>query len=291
MKRITTHSSAAVNKKRKEINKTLRKSGVLTLEQVLHTSVISDEAKVKHIRHKYTCYDKFLKTFYKNETGFGLRKELNTFLDAFVKGKYTIADLKAFNARLKTKLKAMETTALVLQPANDNDPIVENKVNTDNKKENVISGKELIVVSAKDLAFYKDLSEEEQQVMDKFTLKTRANTSEKYREACCKAFLKQKKHEWMRNYADIAKNVPDNVDRYLVKLYLENRSSDFYKTDFSDLDYMTLKEIKRLALDWLFEKFNGDKEKYKAFIGESLPKWVETIGCLQEDKLIERLDV
>lgn len=291
MKRITTHSSAAVNRRRKEINKTLRKSGVLTLEQVLHTSVISDEAKIKHIRHKYTCYDKFLKTFYKNEIGFKLRKELNIFLDAFVKGQYTIDDLKAFNSKLKTKLKAIEPNPASLQPANDNNIVTENTATPDIKKEVTVPNKELIVVLAKDLAFYKELSEEEQRIMNKFTLKTRANTSEKYREACCKAFLKQKKHEWMRNYATIAKDTPTNVDRYLIKLYLENRSSDFYKTDFSDLDYMTYKEIKQLALDWLLEKFDNDREKYKTFIKISLPRWVDTIGYLQEDELIKKLDV
>lgn len=287
MKRITTHSSAAVNKKRKEINKTLRKSGVLTLDQVLHTSVLSDEAKVKHIRHKYTCYDKFLKLFYKNEVGYALRKELNTFLDELVKGKHTIKDLRAFNTQLKVKLKTIDEPVITSQKAaDDNTPALKNI-----KKIKTIPNNEAIVIQAKDLKFYKDLSEEEQHVMDKFTLKTKANTSEKYREACCKAFLKKKKHEWMRNYADIANHVPENVNRYLVKLYLENRSTSFYKADFSDLDYMTLKEIKKLAAEWLFEKFNQDKERYETFMKKLLPNWVETIGYLQEDKLLEKLDV
>lgn len=287
MKRITTHSSAAINKKRKEIDKTLRKSGVLTLDQVLHTSVLSDEAKVKHIRHKYTCYDKFLKLFYKNEVGYALRKELNTFLDELVKGKHTIKDLRAFNTQLKVKLKAIDEPVITLQKAaNDNTPAQKNI-----KKIKAIPSNEAIVIQAKDLKFYKDLSEEEQHVMDKFTLKTKANTSEKYREACCRAFLKKKKHEWMRNYADIANRVPENVDRYLVKLYLENRSTNFYKADFSDLDYMTLKEIKKLAAEWLFERFNQDTERYETFMKKLLPNWVETTGYLQEDTLLEKLDV
>lgn len=287
MKYITTHSSAAINKKRKEIDKTLRKSGVRTLDQVLHTSVLSNEAKIKHIRHRYTCYDKFLKLFYKNEVGYTLRKELNIFLDELVKGKHTIKDLYIFNTQLKVKLKAIDEPIITLQKvANDNISAPKNI-----KKAKAIPNNEVIVIQAKDLKFYKDLSEEEQHIMAKFTLKTRANTSEKYREACCKAFLRKKKHEWMRNYADIANRVPENMDRYLVKLYLENRSTDFYKTDFSDLDYLTFKEIKKLAAKWLFEKFSQDEEHYETFMKKLLPNWVETTGYLQEDKLLEKLDV
>ena len=66
---------------------------------------ISKDAKIKHIRHTYTCYEKHTKEFYRDNYGISLRNQLNEFISDLVDGVYTIADLKAYNKKLKEKLK------------------------------------------------------------------------------------------------------------------------------------------------------------------------------------------
>mgnify|MGYP003298492579 CR=1 FL=1 len=70
-------SRASLKKKTKKIKTSLRKSGIKTLQDVLNTSILSNDAKIKYIRHQFTCYEKYTKFFYRDNEGLALRKELN----------------------------------------------------------------------------------------------------------------------------------------------------------------------------------------------------------------------
>ena len=73
-------SKMKMYKKTANIKDLLRKSGINTLQDVLNTNILSNDAKIKYIRHTYTCYEQYLKTFYRDDFGIKLRKELKTFL-------------------------------------------------------------------------------------------------------------------------------------------------------------------------------------------------------------------
>ena len=63
---------------------------------------------------------------------------------------------------------------------------------------------------------------------------------------------------------------------------------NLYPNDFSDLNFLTWTQVLAIANEWLKEKLD-DKEIYNEFIKKTLPNWIETESCIQEDKLLEKI--
>lgn len=284
-------SRAIVKRKKRAIISSLKKSGVKTLQDVLNTTVLSDDAKIKHIRHTYTCYEKYVETFYRNQEGMALRKELNTFLDDFVKGKYTIEELEQFNHTLKMLLEVANDNYIKTQAALYNDKIK----NTKELIQKIAScGKKGVEVEKLDptvLPMYVTLSDKEKVALTKCAATVRKDASVAYREKICENYLKQAKVCWRTTYKNWAKEQPLNINRYLIEMYLENRSTSFYPADFSDLDYVIPHHVVEKAREWLIQKFDNDMAKYSNFVQYTLPAWIESNHSTHEDKLLEKLDV
>jgi len=273
MSRIRTSSKAAVKKRRKEINISLRKAGITSLQEVLNTSILSDDAKIKHIRHTYTCYDKYLKTFYRDGNGIELRKELNNFILGLVKGEYTIEDLKTFNKNLKIKLEA----------TNDN--------YTQEQKALLTSTDNVIETPPKcEYVKYKleNLTEKEQKIFDQIPDTYFNNKmTEEHKNQIAWKYIESRRNSWRNVYKST--QLQTKITKYIVQLYLENRNPKFYPKDFSDLDFLAWKDIVSLAKDWLLCKFENDIDKYTDFINITLPNWIEVNNYTLEDKLKEIL--
>lgn len=277
----------AMRKKKRTINQKLAKCGIKTLEQVLHTNIISKDAKIKHIRHTYTCYEKHTKEFYRDNYGISLRNQLNEFISDLVDGVYTIADLKAYNKKLKEKLKTANDNFIndkrLLSPVQETIKLIE-EPNTKEVKANT----EQVIEYIRPPEF-NGLTEEERYVLNKLPEKTLTSKMSVLEvKSHCIHWLKTVKTSWMGSYIDLAENHPWCVARFVVKLYLETRDTNICPDDFSDLDFMFWHEVKDIAYDWLIEKFD-DLEAYQTFIETTIPDWIETEGCLQEDTLLDKL--
>lgn len=318
MRRIRTSSKAAVRKRRKEIKKSLRKAGIRSLQEVLNTSVLSNDAKIKHIRHTYTCYDKYLKTFYRDGYGVTLRNELNCFLRNLVEGKRTIDDLKAFNKELKEKLEIANDNYIEEQKnlfeLNIPKKEISKKKETPKKKklpkpvESEVEKTVLLNDRIKSIDYNNNaetkikvglellalkgihLSEREKEELSFLPHEIlTANRSINKKIIRIANWLKDRRESWKRIYTDLSNRNTDQEIKYVVELYLENRSSDFYPSDFSDLNFLTWHEVKERASEWLLAKFDGDLNKYNDFMYNTLPEWVAFNAENHEDKVLEKL--
>lgn len=304
---IRIHCKGALRKKRKEILSSLRKSGIRSLQEVLNTSVLSTDAKIKHIRHTYTCYEKYLKTFYRDNYGLTLRNKLNDFLRSLVEGEHTIDDLKAFNKQLKTELEAANDNYVQEQKnlleLNNPEKIKENKEETSIVPETVLLNDKI-----KNIDYNNDTETKVQVGLDLLALKgiklskrekeelnllppaiLLANRSINKKIMRIENWLKNRREGWKQAYADLSNRNTDKEIKYVVELYLENRSSDFYPSDFSDLNFLTWHEVKERASEWLLAKFEGDLNKYNDFMCNTLPEWVAFNAENHEDKVLEKL--
>ena len=270
-KRITTHSKSAVSKKKKEINRALHKSGIKTLEQILHTHVLSDAAKVKHIRHKYTCYDENLKIFHDTNEGKEFRKELNAFLEDFVIGKYTIPEFKKFRQELLKKVEQVKEKYKQQQIKLLAEISPEKKIITTNE------------VSLPDV---RDFTEKEIEILETRSAKwIKPEMTDAEKIAVCIRTLCQMRTQWKDAY----KRHRYSLDKYIVELYLSKRDSNFYPADFSDLDYIKWKSLVTLAKDWLLAAFDNDRETYEDFVNINLAAWFDKNKFTHIDTVEEKL--
>lgn len=299
---ISTHRKGAMLKKRRAITQSLRKSGIHSLQEVLNTSILSDDAKIKHIRHAYTCYEKYLATFYRDQTGVELRKELNNFLLGLVNGEYTIDQFKEFNRYLKLKLDAANDNYIQTQkeslPNNNVKVIEQEKVYTEEQKEidyvnqqlqrdDLLKIEKCAIILGKTLESFSEneknalLKVPDDVLYSKRSLAHKAN--------CIQSIIENIKYSWRSTYKYLAKTQTLSINKYLIELYLENRSSTFYPKDFSDLDFLSWSMVKDKALNWLLNRFDNDKEKYEEFLEISLPNWIQANFDKHEDKILELL--
>ena len=281
MRKINMSCKAAMHKKTYDINQVLRKSGIKTLQDVLNTSVLSNDAKVKHIRHRYTCYEKYLKTFYRDDEGISLRKELNTFLNEFVEGKHTIKEFNKFNSGLKLRLEAANdnfvNTKLEEVKLNNPEPI-KTKVIKEKAQE------EVQYVSAPKI---EGLSERELEVLSRISPKAlTADMTEEAKIEACKTWIESHRFSWKKQYLHRLRINESKYDLYIISLYLKEHGLN----DLSDLDFLTYRQVIERAEKWLYVRFRKDLESYNNFTLVILPAWIAKNKCEYNEKMLKEFE-
>lgn len=276
-------SKARLKAKTRSIKTSLRKSGIKTLQDVLNTSILSSDAKIKYIRHTYTCYEHYMKTFYRNNEGISLRNELNAFLKKVVDGECGIEELKEFNHKLKEKLKIadenyIQEKKLFLEQNEDLFKSVQEKPDT--LKD--------VLPEPCDVPDIPNLSEKEKECLKTIPFGyCKTNMTEAKKIKICMAYINSVRNTWKGVFK--RRLSCHDINCYLVELYLDNRNKDFYPTNFTDLDFIKWSDIVKMAKVWLLEKFNGNKEKYNSFITITLPLWIENNANTHESKILQLL--
>lgn len=277
-------SKQSLYKKRAELKEVIRKAGIRTLQQVLNTTIISDDAKIKHIRHNFTCYDKYLPTFYRNEEGVALRKELNTFLLGLVRGQYSVQDLRCFNEKMKNRLEIANDNYVQQQK----DRLIDSTELSKPKENSIICNKEPVYVEYVPAPNIPDLTDKEKEYVKEFPVNTfTSRMTEEYKIKLVRRLLEYRKNAWKITY----KSQTNSLKKYLVELYLLKRSPDFYPTDFSDLDYMYWRDVVKLAEEWIKNMFGDDEKSYRHFLSIQLPAWVENNKYTHKDEILEKLQI
>lgn len=282
MRKINMSCKAAMYKKTCDINQVLRKSGIKTLQDVLNTSVLSNDAKVKHIRHKYTCYEKYLKTFYRNEEGVSLRKELNTFLNEFVEGKHTIKEFNKFNSGLKSRLEAVNDNFVnaKLEEAKLNNPepikvkAIEEKVQ---QKIQYVSAPKIEGLSGRELDVLNRISPKALTI----------DMTEETKLEICKTWIESHRFSWKKQYLHRLRINESRYELYIISLYLKEHGLN----DLSDLDFLTYRQVVERAEKWLYIKFRKDLASYNNFTLIALPAWIAKNRCKYNEEMLKEFEL
>lgn len=271
--RFSVFNKSRLRERKRDVKASVRKCGIKTIEDVLNTSVLSNKSKTDYIRHKFTCYNNFLITFYRNEDGKNLRKELNELIQKVVERKAEVSELIAFNEELKVKLKQM------------------NEDFKNNCKASVTEEvKEVLATNKVDLSVLPEiqgLTEIERKFLQTIPADycSRKITEENKVEICMH-YIEIHRKNWEQALLSNLKQ--KKVNGYLVETYLENRDKDFYPENFSDLDFITWKNLISKAKEWLYSKFDNDHAKAEHFICNVLPKWIENNADNFKSKILEK---